>query len=161
MVIKLFEANVMKLMANGKVAEARRCLLDRIRSSNRPNRRYLNLLGICEARLGDFAAAKLVFARVLAIWPRSPEAWNNLGNVALMESDPAEARRCYLMALGENVLRWEPCYNLVLAYQAMGHPEDALQAYRNYALSSRFRNWMKGILLFLGICVVVALLLLR
>lgn len=161
MVIRLFEANVMRLMANGKAIEARRRLMDKVRSGSRPNRRHLNLLGICEAHLGNLALARQVFARVLAIWPRSPEAWNNLGNVALMESHPAEARRCYLMALRENVFRWEPYYNLTLAYQAMGQPEDALQACRDYAFSSRSHRWMKAGLLVLGISVVTALLLLR
>ncbi len=137
------EQKARDLMARGEVARAAEVLRQGIMAESKTNPRYLNLLGICETRLGHRETAKEAFSEALSVSPRNAAALTNLGNLAFLEGDQHAAREFYVRALRENVLLREPRFNLVLSYQDMGHFEKAMTAYEEYVAIAKAAQWSR------------------
>lgn len=154
------EARARGLMAKGEMTHAADVLRRGILGTSKANPRHLNLLGICEARLGHREMAREVFQEVLTTSPRNAAALTNLGNLALLDGDHRAARELYTRALRENVLLSEPRYNLVLSYQDMGHFEKAMTAYEDYVAIAKAGRWSR-LAVVIGVILLLTILLKR
>ncbi len=67
-------------------------------------------------RGGHLDAAEQAYRRVLALWPSSGEAWNNLGNVVAMAGRPDEALECYAKSVAADPASAAPHYNASQLY---------------------------------------------
>ncbi|QUL97860.1 MAG: tetratricopeptide repeat protein [Candidatus Fermentithermobacillus carboniphilus] len=152
-----FEAQVASLMAYGKLDKASEILREKLQKETSSNPRLLNLLGICEARLGHLQEAKDLFTKALSFSPDDPKHLNNMGNIALLDDDPATARDYYLRAIEKSMWLPEPRYNLAIAYQDMGQFEKAMAAFDEFLLLKRMGIWFR-VLFALGILLVVYIL---
>lgn len=144
-----FEGKVSNLICCGKVVQAHEILRSRLKKDRRINPRYINLLGICEAKMGHFKAAKDLFTHALSLCPGDAKFLNNLGNIFLIELDPDAAIDCYLKAIRKNIWAKEPRYNLVLAYQERGDFEKSMTCFDEYITLKKLHSWLKTI--FLGV----------
>jgi len=111
-----------------------------------PKPRYLNILGVHQAREGRLDRAEISFREALSASPHDPKILNNLGNLALLERKPDVAKEFYEKALQGNVFMIEPRYNLVIAYQDLGLSEKALAAYEEYRFLLKLASWFRVIL---------------
>lgn len=140
-----------RLMNRGETSVAAEILRRRIGEEERVNPRHMNLLGICEVKLGHREMAREIFGEVLASYPRNAAALTNMGNLAFLDGDGQAAGDYYTRALRENAFLKEPRHNLVSLYQDMGHFEKALTAYEEYAFMAKAGRWSSALvaLLFL------------
>jgi Flp pilus assembly protein TadD len=135
------EGRVRDLVREGKSHEAIG-LLERNFGNATHSAKYLNLLGMCYAMAGKLDKAERSYVSSLEIQSDNAAALTGLGNLALLRGDPDRAREFYLQALRGNMLLLEPRYNLVFAYQDMGHFEKSLNAYRDFCVVQALRKWM-------------------
>jgi Flp pilus assembly protein TadD len=156
--VRGLEVRARSLLDRGEVETAAQLLRQTIMQETRANPRHLNLLGICEIRLGHRETAREIFSSVLSEFPRNAAALTNLGNVAFLNDDQKAARDYYARALQENVLLQEPRYNLVRSYQHMGHFEKALRAYEEYVAVANASRWSKTTLFLFLILLAVFLI---
>lgn len=130
------------LMEKGHYDKAAALLKRKIQLSKKKGARDLNLLGVCEARLGLIESARKSFLKAIFISPRSAASLNNLGNLSFLEGDFASARDYYLRSLRESVWATEPRYNLILTYQRLGLAEQALSTYCEMLIMNRMKKYL-------------------
>jgi len=153
------EARAKNMLDRGDAGGAAELLRSAIAREVRRNPRHLNLLGVCEARMGHFDAARKLFLSVLSDFPEDAAALTNMGNLAFLEGDHETARRYYTKALQQNFLLREPRFNLIRSYQYMGHFEKAMMAYQDYLEITKLgRLFHPALLLLLVIAGLVLLL---
>lgn len=100
-----------------------------------------NLGGLANLR-GDFAAARPLFERALAIDATLHEAHNNLGVIAHQDGDRATARACYERALALRPDDPSSLNNLATLLLEEGRPRDALP--RIERASAQDPTWLEG-----------------
>lgn len=91
----------------------------------------LNMLGVCEAKLGLYDDALRHFEMASDLAPKDPAPLNNMGNVLFLKGDHQGAIGCYYRALREKIWAEEPRHNLVLCHLRLGSVETALTIYRD------------------------------
>ncbi len=138
-----FEAGIARMVRQGNVQEAARELGKRMTAGSGDSARRKNLLAICRAEMGDFRGARAILSETLSRVPQDLRTLNNLGNVALLESNPIEALELYRKASARNLWAVEPRYNSCMAYLRLGQAEKALWALQEYTLLTRIALWGK------------------
>lgn len=83
------------------------------------------LLGIAHHYKGETLASRACFERSLAINPRNPDAWNNLGNTLIRQGDNAAAADAFAKALDLDARRSDAAYNLAIVLRKLGRPDEA------------------------------------
>ena len=149
------ESRVRQLVCAGKAREAIQLIEQETGGADSPTPRHLRLLGMCYALNGELAEAEELFKKCISQRPKDVSALTGLGNVALLKGDPVRARDLYLEALRDNMLLLEPRFNLVLAYQDMGHFEKCLSAYQDFCVISSLHWWLR-LLTILGVAFLLA-----
>jgi tetratricopeptide (TPR) repeat protein len=120
------------LLAQGRIAEAHRILLDAIEfesvSQPDPDPRLLDRLGMADWLAGRPREAESWWRRSLAIDPNRPQPWSQLGFLALWNghADAAIEPLRRAVALDPNALR--PLQSLATAYRMLGQLNDAQNA---------------------------------
>jgi len=131
-----------KLIDQGETRVAAEILRRGVREQAKVSPRHLNLLGVCEARLGHREMARELFMEVLQSRPRDAAALTNMGNLCFLDRDHKAAGDYYTRALRENVFLKEPRFNLVSLYQDMGHFDRAMTAYEEYLAIAKANRWV-------------------
>lgn len=160
--VRGLEARAKGLLYRGEIEEAAELLRRTIAQGPRTNPRHVNLLGICEIRLGHREMARELFSSVVSEFPRNASALTNMGNLAFLEGDQKTACDYYARAVQENVFLQEPRFNLVRSYQYMGHFEKAMIAYEEYLAMAKLGRWGRTVLLlFLSLALIAVILIVK
>ena len=114
----------------GRLAEAEAAYLGLLRQ--RPNDAdALHFMGLLRMHQGLRPAAMEFMQRSLKFGPTNPHAWNNLGNLLLVEDRQDEAEEAYTRATHLNPKMAEAWFNLGVLFRRKRRPEDALKSFRN------------------------------
>lgn len=122
---------IQEFIQAGKLPEALR-LVSQALSVHPKDAGLLNLLGVVHARRNEFAEARTVFERAVALDPSLTPAWQNLARSCQLSSLPAaEGLRC-ATAAWQHVLAARPndpesLFSLAVVYQQQGKYGDSLR----------------------------------
>lgn len=111
-------------------------------SSQTKTRRYLQALsknpadveanlqlGIIMAKAGDLKEAAKYFDKVIATEPKNASAWNNRGNLYMMQDRYKDAQKAYLSAAQASPKDAEVWVNLAKSYKATNDTKRAKEAF--------------------------------
>jgi len=117
-----------RLLAEGKVAEAKRVLEDVLARDPSDARAWLDL-GLVHEAGSDFAAAEKAYRRATEVDPNFAEAFNNLGVLLREGGRLAEAMPMLERAVALDPQLTAARFNLGLAYEEQGRRAEAEREY--------------------------------
>lgn len=88
--------------------------------------------GVVMLHAREYEHAAVAFDRVIALAPRMPEAWVNMGFAMLGQERPALAREHFDAAIALRSTQRNAYYGLAEALEALGDTEGALGAMRTF-----------------------------
>lgn len=117
-------ANATRLKDEGKIAEARELAAGAV-SRGHQSAELLNLLGHLECLSGNNEAGKLMFQRVVRIWPSFAKAFNNLSVLYWNSGDKGQALQQLVAGLKADPYSRDLVANAVIMFKALGETNQA------------------------------------
>ncbi len=137
------EARVARMLKRGDVDNAARALAENMDVSGSRLAQRQNLLAICKIKSNQIQSAKTLLQEICLKGHIDARVLNNLGNVALLETNAETALKLYKEAIKLNPWALEPRFNLGIAYSALGNFEQSLLSHLDYTRLKRTLNIIK------------------